>query len=140
MSEIIKEYTNGEVTIVWKPKSCIHSAICVGGLPNVFNPKARPWIKTDAASTQELVDQVKQCPSGALSFYMNDEGDQSSATLETEVEALPNGPLLIYGTLVVKDKNGQKRLENKTTAFCRCGHSKNKPFCDGAHKKMGFEG
>ncbi len=135
-----KEYTNGEVTIVWKPKTCIHAGECVRGLPSVFNSKARPWINPEGATTQEIVDQVKKCPSGALSYYMNGEENQEEAHLETVVEALPNGPLLVYGTLTMKDAAGNKRLENKTTAFCRCGHSQNKPFCDGAHKKMGFEG
>jgi len=63
-----KEYTNGEVTIVWEPEKCIHAALCATHLPNVFNPKEKPWIKADAASTQEIIDQVKQCPSGALSI------------------------------------------------------------------------
>lgn len=69
--EKIKEYSNGEVTVVWKPSMCIHSAVCVKGLGTVFKPKEKPWIKIDAASTEEIVNQVKSCPSGALSFYMN---------------------------------------------------------------------
>ena len=67
-----KNYSNGEVTIVWNPDICIHSGICVRGLPNVFQPKDKPWIKIDQASTQELVSQVKKCPSGALSYFMNE--------------------------------------------------------------------
>jgi len=70
---------------------------------------------------------------------MNDKADQTSAQLKTQIEALTNGPLLVYGSLLIKDKNGEKRLKNKTTALCRCGHSNNKPFCDGAHVKSGFE-
>ena len=68
---LIKEYSNGEVTIVWKNGLCIHSGICARGLHEVFNPKARPWINAGAAPTEKLIDQVKKCPSGALSFYMN---------------------------------------------------------------------
>ena len=135
-----KEYTNGEVTVVWEAEKCIHSAICVKGLPNVFNPNARPWIKIDAASTEDLVSQVKKCPSGALSFYMNNESDKTSESLETKVEVLNNGPLLVYGTLKVTHKDGSKELKNKTTAFCRCGASQNKPYCDGAHVKEEFRG
>ena len=67
-----KNYSNGEVTIVWNPDICIHSGICVRGLPNVFQPKDKPWIKIDQASTEELVSQVKKCPSGALSYFMNE--------------------------------------------------------------------
>ncbi len=63
-----KEYSNGEVTIVWQPKLCIHSGICVKALPKVYNTKERPWIKPENAATQELIDQVAKCPSGALSI------------------------------------------------------------------------
>jgi len=135
-----KEYSNGETTIVWESDKCIHSAICVKGLPNVFQPKDRPWIKINAATTNELVKQVKQCPSGALSYYMNNESDQTSELLETKVEVLENGPLLVYGTLKVTHSDGTEETKNKTTAFCRCGASQNKPFCDGAHIKDDFRG
>lgn len=66
-----KEYSNGEVTIVWKPDLCIHSAICAKGLPKVFQPREKPWIKQEAATSQEIINQVDQCPSGALSYYLN---------------------------------------------------------------------
>lgn len=65
------EYTNGEVTIVWQPRLCKHTGICARGLPAVFQPKDRPWIKMFAADTAALIAQVEKCPSGALSFYMN---------------------------------------------------------------------
>lgn len=74
--DITKRYSNGEVTIVWKPASCIHSTICwkaATGLPDVFNPKERPWIKPEGKESTALVEQVKKCPSGALSYYYNKE-------------------------------------------------------------------
>jgi len=71
--DLIKEYSNGEVTIVWKQNKCIHSANCAKGLPQVFNPKARPWINENGASTNEIIAQIKKCPSGALSHYLNSE-------------------------------------------------------------------
>ncbi len=135
-----KEYTNGEVTIVWEPETCMHSGICVKGLPDVFKPKEKPWIKMDAASTEALIKQVKSCPSGALGFYMNAAKDQSAEQLETKVEVMENGPLLVYGTLKVTHKDGTKETKNKTTAFCRCGMSHNKPYCDGTHVKEAFRG
>ena len=136
----IKEYTNGEVTVVWEAEKCIHSANCVKGLPKVFNPDTRPWIEINAASTEDLVNQVKQCPSGALSFYINNESDKTTESLEIKVEVLKNGPLLVYGTLKVTHKDGNVETKNKTTAFCRCGASNNKPYCDGAHVKQDFKG
>ncbi len=70
--EITKEYTNGELTIVWKPERCIHAAECVKALPEVYNPKEKPWLKIENATTDELKSQIKKCPSGALSYYIND--------------------------------------------------------------------
>jgi uncharacterized Fe-S cluster protein YjdI len=66
-----KEYSNGEVTVVWKHELCIHCANCAKGLPHVFQPREKPWIKPHQATTSEIIEQVKKCPSGALSFYMN---------------------------------------------------------------------
>lgn len=137
-NEIIKKYSNDELTIVWKPRMCIHAGACVKALPNVYNPKEKPWIKIENASTEELKAQIMKCPSGALSYYMNNADDKASETLETKVEILENGPLLIYGTLKVVDKNGNTETKNKTTAFCRCGQSHNKPYCDGTHVKVDF--
>ncbi|ETN96009.1 (4Fe-4S)-binding protein [Zhouia amylolytica] len=139
MGEIVKEYSNGELTIVWKPKKCIHSGICVKTLPMVYNPDKKPWIEIENATTEQLKDQVSKCPSGALSYYMSDKNDQEEKSLETKVEVLPNGPLLIYGTLKVKDKQGNIETKNKTTAFCRCGSSGNKPYCDGTHTEINFK-
>ena len=73
MKDITKKYSNGEVTIVWKPNMCIHSGICFKGLPRVFDPRRRPWINADTAPTKEIIDQINKCPSGALSFYMNND-------------------------------------------------------------------
>lgn len=73
MKDVIKHYTNGEVTIVWKNFLCLHSANCVRGLPKVFNSRENPWIKPENASTDKLIEQVKKCPSGALSYFMNDD-------------------------------------------------------------------
>ena len=63
-----KEYSNGEITIVWQPEKCTHSGVCVKTLPKVYNPKEKPWVKPNNASSQELIDQVAKCPSGALSI------------------------------------------------------------------------
>jgi len=65
------KYSNGEITIVWKPDLCIHSGNCARGLPEVFKPKEKPWITPDGASTERMIEQVKKCPSGALSYFLN---------------------------------------------------------------------
>ena len=63
-----KEYTNGEVTIVWKQDVCIHAAECAKNLPRVFNPRERPWIRPENATSELIIEVVNKCPSGAISI------------------------------------------------------------------------
>ncbi|GHA79204.1 hypothetical protein GCM10009007_20310 [Formosimonas limnophila] len=63
-----KEYTNGDVTIIWQPEKCQHAAECVKNLPQVFHPKEKPWIQSQNASSAEIVETVGKCPSGALTI------------------------------------------------------------------------
>ena len=70
------EYSNGEVTILWKPDKCIHSGICVKTLPEVYNPDERPWIKPNNATTEQIIDQVAKCPSGALSIKAKESDEE----------------------------------------------------------------
>ncbi len=137
-----KEYSNGEVTIIWQPDKCIHSAICVNGLPGVFKPRQSPWITIDAAATDQLIDQVKKCPSGALTFRMNNNEptDVSMDSASLEIQVIPNGPYLVNGKITIAHADGSKEQKDSTTAFCRCGASATKPFCDGSHRKSGFVG
>lgn len=67
-----KTYTNGEITIIWQPKLCQHAAVCVRTLPNVYKPGESPWVSIENASTEELKSQISKCPSGALSYTINE--------------------------------------------------------------------
>ncbi|MFT5247512.1 MAG: putative Fe-S cluster protein YjdI [Litorivivens sp.] len=136
MKEIIKEYTNGDITIVWQPGKCIHAAECVKALPKVYDPNGNPWIKMENASSDELVAQIKLCPSGALSMKSD---SSENVDKSTKVDILPNGPLLVHGSLDVSN-SGKMEKKEVTTAFCRCGASASKPYCDGSHNNIGFEG
>ena len=144
--EIIKEYKNDDITVVWKPARCIHSRICwqtATGLPLVFNPRIKPWINMQQGNTDEIVAQVKKCPSAALSFFYNNKEKENSGAAPataTQVEILPDGPLLVSGDLFIKDSQGNITRRQDVTAFCRCGQSANKPYCDGAHTAAGFKG
>lgn len=71
--EKVQEYNNGEITIIWKPKKCIHSAVCVTTLPKVYKPGDKPWIRIENASSNELKEQINKCPSGALTFKLNNQ-------------------------------------------------------------------
>lgn len=142
---LVKQYTNGELTVVWKPAQCIHSRICwqaITGLPEVFNPRVRPWIHMDGSTSERIAEQVKKCPSGALSFFYNHEQDKASSIQEpaTTIEIIKGGPMVVYGTVRLKEADGKESIKENTTAFCRCGQSANKPYCDGTHAKVGFTG
>ena len=91
---IVKKYKKDELTILWEPKKCIHSAICVKELPQVYDPKAKPWIKPENASVDQLRAQIDKCPSGALS-YLKNEISKKDKIMKTEVELIKNGPLLV---------------------------------------------
>ncbi|MEQ6118367.1 (4Fe-4S)-binding protein [Reichenbachiella sp. MALMAid0571] len=71
-NNITKEYTNGEVTIVWQSGKCIHSGMCVKNNPAVFHPREKPWIKPEASTSEEIMSAIDKCPSGALSYYKNE--------------------------------------------------------------------
>jgi uncharacterized Fe-S cluster protein YjdI len=134
-----KEYSNGDVTVVWQPEKCIHAGLCASGLPKVFRPTEKPWISAESATEEELVEQIKKCPSGALSYYIKGEENIEIMENGTKVDVMKNGPLLVHGTVEVNN-NGNVETKEQTTAFCRCGASSNKPYCDGSHSKIGFEG
>lgn len=136
--EIKKEYSNNDITIVWKPKTCIHAAECVKRLPKVYNPKEKPWIKIENATTAELKKQIDACPSGALS-YIDLKSNNQKLEENIIIDVMENGPLIIKGVIDINHKNKIEKT-GKTTALCRCGFSENKPFCDGKHAKNNFKG
>jgi uncharacterized Fe-S cluster protein YjdI len=82
MKDITKKYSNGIITIIWKPAVCIHSTVCwreATGLPAVFGPRKRPWIEPMAEPTDRIIEQINKCPSGALSFEYNEAKDKDDS-------------------------------------------------------------
>lgn len=138
--EITKEYTHGDLTVVWKPKKCIHSKVCVETLPNVYHPNEKPWITPENASIEALKSQINNCPTGALSYHMKNEIEEGKEESTTQIIVANNGPLKVKGTLEIQLASGEIITKEGTTGFCRCGASANKPFCDGAHRKAEFIG
>ncbi len=133
-------YTNGEVSIIWQPDRCIHSTRCWKGLPAVFQPGKRPWITPEGIGTEPIIEQVKQCPSGALSYRMNNGSGTTPASAPPDhvIEATPNGPLVLQGPCIVKHPDGSEDTHQGKVALCRCGASAKKPYCDGSHRRSGF--
>ena len=132
-------YANEAIEVQWEPKLCIHIRNCVRGLPQVFDPDARPWVAVDAADADRIAETVLTCPTGALHFRRLDGGPQERPTEPASVEPRPNGPLFVRGHVRIVDPDGRLIREDTRVALCRCGASENKPFCDGSHRRIGFQ-
>ena len=128
-------YVGRSVVVIYDESLCQHSEKCCARLPAVFNRDKNPWIEPDQASAQLLLNAVKGCPSNALSFeQINKHVTEIGNNLFIE----PGGPLRIKGDLHIKDEQDDSRRVTRFTTFCRCGQSKNKPYCDGSHDKIEF--
>ena len=140
MSDKNKEYTEGDLTVVWKPDICIHAGHCAKNLSSVFMPGKRPWIDMKGADKEAIIKQINQCPSGALSYRMASTGlTEKVENKIVDIEVFKNGPLAVKSECLIKLPNGEEKHNKKVSFFCRCGASSNKPFCDGSHKKIEFE-
>jgi len=145
MSERKKMYTNEDITVIWKPDACIHSTKCWKASLAIFNPKRRPWIDMTGGTTEEIIKIVNNCPSGALSYERNDgiseQKTQHAQTQQsqTTVQVSKGGPYLVTGKFVFVGTDGKEEIKEGSVALCRCGGSNNKPFCDGTHRKIGFD-
>ncbi|MEQ8624574.1 MAG: (4Fe-4S)-binding protein [Vicingaceae bacterium] len=131
------KYEKEDLTVNWNPKQCIHSEKCWRGLPEVFKPKEKPWIQLEDSTIDNIIDQVKKCPSGALGYSLKNEKTMNKES--AEITIVKKGPLLYTGKVTIKNHDGST-IEKEKAAFCRCGASSSKPFCDGSHKESDFEG
>jgi CDGSH-type Zn-finger protein/uncharacterized Fe-S cluster protein YjdI len=134
-----RTYKSGAIDIRFDASRCIHAAECVHGLPEVFDPDRKPWVKPAQADADKLAEVVMRCPTGALHFDRKDEGAAEQPDPEADVSVRPNGPLFLRGDITILDAEGNELLQDTRVALCRCGQSKNMPFCNGAHVKAGFE-
>lgn len=129
-----RAYRGEGVTVFYDARRCLHAAECVRGLPAVFDPDVRPWIRPENASAETVAEVARRCPTGALHYELAG-GDDEVGEDETRVTPQPGGPLLIRGRLTIGTPTGE--LNETRAALCRCGGSGNRPFCDGTHSKIG---
>ena len=132
-----KEYRSERIVVSFDPERCIHARYCVRGLPEVFNPSNRPWVRPDHAKTDHVAEVVMRCPTGALQFERTD-GATERTPQENAIALSVDGPLYVRGDIHIKKPLGETLLEDTRVALCRCGESRNKPFCDNSHKQTNF--
>lgn len=137
MESKIHQFANDEIEVAYDVKRCIHAAECVRGLPDVFNPRRRPWVDLDAAPAEAIDEVISRCPTGALALHYLD-GRRPKRADENSVTVVPDGPLYLRGDIEVVDQDGNRLLRDTRVALCRCGASENKPLCDGRHARSGF--
>jgi CDGSH-type Zn-finger protein/ferredoxin len=135
-----REYNGSGVTVSFDASRCIHVAECLKLMPETFNLKARPWISLVDADLQKVVDTVRNCPSGALRYELDEPGSvkPESTDKAPTVRAWRNGPIRIKGEVEIVNKDGEIVLPGNRAALYPCGASRNKPFCDNSHKLIKF--
>jgi uncharacterized Fe-S cluster protein YjdI len=136
----MKEYCSDKIVVCWNPDKCIHAGECMRGLPQVFNRENHPWVNIKGADSEEIMKVIDRCPSGALSYKLVEKaGESENTAAATQITVTKNGPLLVEGDCIIIDRTGKEAACDRHFALCRCGGSKNKPFCDGTHNKIGFD-
>ena len=136
-----KDYVGKEITIHDNRRICSHAAECVNNLSSVFKLNSRPWINPDSARTEEIIDTIRKCPSGALSYSINSIEYRDQNERRPNVTISKDGPFLITGGVDLIGKNIQwaEGASKEHYTLCRCGASNNKPFCDGMHRTVNFK-
>ena len=131
-----KVYRGRDVEVSFDLGLCVHIGECLRGHRGVFQLQRRPWVLPDEADADAVAEVVQWCPSGALQFNRLDGGPQE-AHQGTKVTPVRDGPLIVVGEIEVRREDGSlERLPRAT--LCRCGSSRNKPFCDNQHLAIGF--
>jgi CDGSH-type Zn-finger protein len=135
-----KSYAGKNITIHDNRKICSHAAECVNNLSSVFRFDARPWIDPNGANREDIIQTIRKCPSGALSYSIDGVENKDQNKRDPMVTVSKNGPYLIIGGIDLIGDNIQwaEGSSKEHYTLCRCGASNNKPFCDGMHKSINF--
>jgi uncharacterized Fe-S cluster protein YjdI len=158
-----RRYSNKEITVYWKPDACVHASYCYRELIEVFDPGRRPWVDMNGSTTERIIEVVNMCPTEALAWKWNDEVKNENISIDqtnhikfrrpdlvgleekndkpdmVSVKIMTDGPVVIKGNFTFKYGNNNKEMKDGIISICRCGYSNHQPFCDGTHRKTGFE-
>lgn len=159
-----RKYRNDDITVYWKPAACVHASYCYRELIEVFDPSRRPWVDMSGSTTDKIIEVVNLCPTEALAWKWND--DKKNATIGTDqvnhikfrrpelmniiepveeehpvsVKIMVDGPIVLKGSFTLSYDGNTKEVNDNLISICRCGISDHMPFCDGQHRKIGFNG
>ena len=133
----LERYEGRELTVLDNRGVCSHAGYCTAGLPAVWRSAAEPWIDPDGAEKAAVVEIIRKCPSGALS-YLEDGQLRTDFHEAAEIQVSRDGPYVVRGGVELKDCEFGEGASREHYVLCRCGASRNKPFCDGSHWYAGF--
>lgn len=132
-----REYETDRIRVLWNSERCIHSGNCLRALPAVFDTKKRPWVSVDAADADAIARAIERCPSGALAYERLDGEPGEQPPAATTIVPRRTGPLYVRGRVLVETPGGGME-EGFRMVLCRCGASRNQPYCDNSHVETGF--
>ena len=134
----IREYDSDDIVVRFDLRRCIHAAECIKGHADVFQKDRRPWIDAAQGTPDDIAAVIHRCPTGALTYERKDGKHQEEAPLRNITKIDPDGPLFINGAIKILTPSGEDK-EYVRVALCRCGASRNKPFCDNSHQDANFK-
>ena len=132
-------FKGSEHTVTWDGTICTHAEECIRTDSKLFEKGRTPWGDPDLVDVSELDRIVRRCPSGAIKYWDNEGVNPEIPEPVNTAMVLPNGPLFVRGNLRIPGSDPENPVHTTRVALCRCGHSKNKPFCDNSHIEAGFE-
>jgi CDGSH-type Zn-finger protein/uncharacterized Fe-S cluster protein YjdI len=138
VKKAVFKYPGKKSTVSWNRRLCIHIGECGQAKGDLFVGGRDPWCQPDLTTDDDVVDVVNRCPTGALTVDFADGSGEEQPETVNSVNVAYNGPLFIRGRLVIEDAPTDAPGLAFRTALCRCGKSRNKPFCDNSHEKEGF--
>ncbi len=133
-----QDYVGNHITILDNRRLCAHAGKCTDGLASVWRMKKKPWIDPDGADVEAIIEVINQCPSGALSYTIDNKSPRMDEMAES-IMVSKNGPYHVVGKITLSDSSRKAEDIPDRYALCRCGASKNKPFCDGSHWNIEFK-
>ena len=130
-------YRGKKITIYDDRAICAHSGRCTDNIATVFKYGSEPWIDPDGGTVEAIMDAVRKCPSGALSYAINDV-EAPAQERAAGITVTKDGPYAVVGRIPLTGQSTDAIAASECYTLCRCGGSKNKPFCDGTHWSIGF--
>lgn len=132
-----RNYVGQKITIHDNRGICSHASFCTEGLASVFRLNSKPWIDPEGAEIEAIIETIRKCPSGALSYSI--EGvEYRDQERESTISVSKDGPYCVSGGIELKDQSWGEGASEEHYTLCRCGASKNKPLCDGTHWHIKF--